>query len=354
MFDKFINPLPVFYTIFVVMFNVITGVRENVYYILVPVFGWVVLTRFFRLIPHLFIKPSHLPYVPYMVAFQFFFPFLKIYALFTLGVTDWGSRSEDESSHDFPESDWANTNKILASDEPDTDLDAASSREKVLHAYSQSNWSEQKARRRKTSLCFGWLGVLLTIACLGCVGFFITDTLVKRWRITAIATNRATSSVDRSTGIGLFDSVSQKTFITYAGEHLDPMVMEYDHANNRFSNGPKAVGRAVPDFHNCKLHASTSRCFSSNLLDPKMVMADDGHLVVTWTDSPVALFAAKSPFPHSIAGQWETKKINDERPTYQCIVKSSNGDLYIFYRRSYSVGKSLLLIQVCLSEHTFL
>lgn len=363
MLDKFINPLPVIYTIFIVSYNLITEARENIVYILAPVYGWIVVARFLRLIPHLLLKPSHFPYIPVMVAFQFVFPFLKIYALLTLSQTDWGTRAgadHGEDDDDYKEHEWQSDDNQHAGMEEHTDSESSSLSGTIVSHYSKAPWTKEKRTKRRVTLFIGWVFIILTLLCLGLVSYFTFETLTLAWRVTTVASNRATSSIDRATGVGMFDPSVQRTFLTYSGADLDPMVLEYDHEQNKFVNGPVAVGRAVPDFHNCTygefIQGSTLAetqsnddsiasliCWQALRADPKMAMAQDGHLLVTWTDHTTSrrgsLYIAKSQFPRSSFGRWETKRIRFDSMTYQCIIKSSDGALYIFYRLSIDIGK---------------
>ena len=97
MFDKFINPLPLIWGMCVIISNIVANGVASVTYVVLPVVAWLIFSRIFRLIPHLIYHPSHTVYIPLMVLFQYYFTFMKIYAAFTLHITDWGSRaSADE------------------------------------------------------------------------------------------------------------------------------------------------------------------------------------------------------------------------------------------------------------------
>ncbi len=98
--------------------------------------------------------------------------------------------------------------------------------------------------------------------------------------------------------------------------------MEYDHSDGEYINDVRvAFAKPGRDFHDY----------------PKMVMADDDRLVVVYTNSPETLHVTKAATPHTSSGEWTDKLINTDNPTYPCLIKSSNGTLYVFYR---SVGNS--------------
>ena len=306
MVDKFFNPFPVIYSIAIILTNIILGTRESVWYIVVPIGVWVFMSRLLKLAPHIVMKPSHFAYIPFMVAFQYIFPFLKLYALFTLSTTDWGSRADADVEIDLE-------------DDPE-DFDDEFFNDEI------SQWDhKEKPKRSRPALYVGWIVLLAWGTGLGYLGLFIYDLLVNQPHLTEITSYRAPSSVDRGTGGGVYDSNVKKTFLTFAGKNMDPMVMEYDHSSNRVTGGPFAIARAVPDFHNY----------------PKMVQDDNGHLMVFWTDSPFALYMAKNSKPHTVNGNWTISLVDKGRNTYPCAIKSSSGDIYLFSRRTLGVGKLL-------------
>jgi cellulose synthase/poly-beta-1,6-N-acetylglucosamine synthase-like glycosyltransferase len=99
MIDKFINPIPVLYGCFLIISNICKyGFVDATYYVILPVGVWLIVSRLLRLLPHLIQKPTHIVYIPVMLAFQYFFIFMKIYAVFTLHVTEWGSRNLNEET----------------------------------------------------------------------------------------------------------------------------------------------------------------------------------------------------------------------------------------------------------------
>jgi cellulose synthase/poly-beta-1,6-N-acetylglucosamine synthase-like glycosyltransferase len=99
MIDKFINPLPVLYGCYVIVSNILKyGFIQATYYVILPVGVWLLVSRVIRLLPHLIRKPTHTVYIPVLVVFQYYFTFMKIYAAFTLHVTDWGSRNLNEEA----------------------------------------------------------------------------------------------------------------------------------------------------------------------------------------------------------------------------------------------------------------
>ncbi|KAG6844833.1 hypothetical protein H0H87_003264 [Tephrocybe sp. NHM501043] len=54
---------------------------------------WLTATRTAKLMPHLWHRPQDIIYVPAFIAFGYYFAVMKLYALFTLHETGWGTRA---------------------------------------------------------------------------------------------------------------------------------------------------------------------------------------------------------------------------------------------------------------------
>jgi len=54
---------------------------------------WLMATRTAKLLPHLWHQPEHIIYVPAFILFGYYFAIMKVYALFTLHETAWGTRA---------------------------------------------------------------------------------------------------------------------------------------------------------------------------------------------------------------------------------------------------------------------
>ncbi|RDB15598.1 hypothetical protein Hypma_004061 [Hypsizygus marmoreus] len=52
---------------------------------------WLTATRTAKLLPHLWHRPQDIIYVPAFILFGYYFAIMKIYALFTLHETGWGT-----------------------------------------------------------------------------------------------------------------------------------------------------------------------------------------------------------------------------------------------------------------------
>jgi hypothetical protein len=61
--------------------------------ILLSYMVWLTATRTAKLLPHLWNTPQHVIYVPAFILFGYYFALMKIYALFTLHETGWGTRA---------------------------------------------------------------------------------------------------------------------------------------------------------------------------------------------------------------------------------------------------------------------
>jgi hypothetical protein len=54
---------------------------------------WLSATRTAKLLPHLWHRPQDIVHVPAFILFGYYFAIMKIYALFTLHETGWGTRA---------------------------------------------------------------------------------------------------------------------------------------------------------------------------------------------------------------------------------------------------------------------
>ncbi len=66
---------------------------------------WLLATRTFKLLPHLWFRPRDIVYVPAYIAFGYYFAVMKLYALFTLHKTGWGTRAGVGLPEDANEAD---------------------------------------------------------------------------------------------------------------------------------------------------------------------------------------------------------------------------------------------------------
>jgi hypothetical protein len=87
------------------------------------------ISRTLRLIPHIIWKPESIPYIPAMILFQYYFVFAKVYALFTLHITDWGSRPTVATSRESPETNSYEKSDLSSSSNDPNDQDLTSQRE---------------------------------------------------------------------------------------------------------------------------------------------------------------------------------------------------------------------------------
>jgi hypothetical protein len=94
MVDKFFNPLTLLAgpaTVIYVMTKEGTGLPS--WAILASYLVWLLLTRLIKYMPHFVRRPQDCIYIPVWLVFNIYFVLLKVYCLFTLHVTDWGTRS---------------------------------------------------------------------------------------------------------------------------------------------------------------------------------------------------------------------------------------------------------------------
>jgi hypothetical protein len=101
MVDKLINPLTLLVGPCLVMYVVYKStipIERGGYHlpwwnVLLSWMVWLTATRTFKLLPHLWNRPQDIIYVPAFIAFGYYFAVMKLYALFTLHETGWGTRA---------------------------------------------------------------------------------------------------------------------------------------------------------------------------------------------------------------------------------------------------------------------
>lgn len=156
-------------------------------------------------------------------------------------------------------------------------------------------------------------------------------------KVIKIASNHNLTS-DRGTGFGVYSETADKTWVTWAGEKMHAYVREYDHSNNSWSDST-IIGE-IPDDYFFQYSWSEQQQDHHNY--PKMTQLDNGKLLVINTAHNSRLYKSISPAANSIQGWNQThyQEINngDEaiHATYPFVNKSSNGDVYVFYR--YTTG----------------
>lgn len=72
--------------------NVPYGFHLPAWNIAISYIVWLLATRSLKLLPHLWRRPGDIVFVPVWLAFGYYFAIMKLYALATLHVTDWGTR----------------------------------------------------------------------------------------------------------------------------------------------------------------------------------------------------------------------------------------------------------------------
>ncbi|KAE8267437.1 hypothetical protein A4X09_0g4915 [Tilletia walkeri] len=100
MIDKFINPFTLLVGPCLVIYLCVKSTRtieEGGYHlpawnILLSYFVWILATRTAKLLPHLWFRPQDILHVPAFIIFGYYFAIMKLYALFTLHETGWGTR----------------------------------------------------------------------------------------------------------------------------------------------------------------------------------------------------------------------------------------------------------------------
>ncbi|KAI0779293.1 glycosyltransferase like family 2-domain-containing protein [Fomes fomentarius] len=100
MVDKLFNPLtllagPFFvgYIVYKTFIPVEKGGYHLPWNVLVSYFIWLFATRTAKLLPHLWHRPQDVIHIPAFILFGYYFSIMKLYALFTLHETGWGTRA---------------------------------------------------------------------------------------------------------------------------------------------------------------------------------------------------------------------------------------------------------------------
>ncbi len=93
MFDKIWNPLTLIAGPATVAYLCTKPERNfEVWVIIVSYIVWLLLSRLIKYIPHFIKRPQDVLAIPVWLVFNIYFAFLKVYCLFTLHVTEWGTR----------------------------------------------------------------------------------------------------------------------------------------------------------------------------------------------------------------------------------------------------------------------
>jgi hypothetical protein len=129
---------------------------------------------------------------------------------------------------------------------------------------------------------------------------------------------------------GIYDPLSNKTFIVYSsgnasGGHSEtsPYIIAYNHNTGNWSQEVKITTNPSQSNGNGDAHYY-----------PQVVVDDNGYIHVLFTfHNDHNTMHAKSTSPGKISN-WNVKYISNSRATYGRAFKSTNGDLYLFYRRT--------------------
>ncbi|ORX40530.1 nucleotide-diphospho-sugar transferase [Kockovaella imperatae] len=101
MLDKFINPFTLLVGPALVAYLIVKSTKDVLdggyhlpaWNIVCSYLVWLMCTRTFKLLPHLWHNPAHIIYVPIWIIFGYYFAIMKLYAVLTLHKTGWGTRS---------------------------------------------------------------------------------------------------------------------------------------------------------------------------------------------------------------------------------------------------------------------
>jgi outer membrane receptor protein involved in Fe transport len=128
------------------------------------------------------------------------------------------------------------------------------------------------------------------------------------------------SSCRRGFGAGLYDSVSNKTYVCWGGAGMSVFIRAYDHATSAWGE-PKEI---------CPL-TYTSRYDYHNY--PVLNLAPDGHLLVHFCEHAHKMFQLRAPAANSADGDWVKTEISADATCYPMPVVAG-ADIWLFYSKN--------------------
>ena len=156
------------------------------------------------------------------------------------------------------------------------------------------------------------LGISLLISQIGFKQLSAqSSTLFKISEDAGIQTDR------RPISIGFYDSVSNKTFVSWMGSYSSAVVKAFDHKSKTWS-ADKVVGISpFADSHNY----------------PGLIQAKNGKLLLFYGCHNSVLRISSSPEPNSIEGTWnDIDLIEAQGASYPVPIVLEDGTIFCFYR----------------------
>jgi len=150
MFDRLFNPISLLYGFTYFFIRISTPISTHLPQVdmILTFLLWYILIRFIKYMPHLIRRPQDLPALPIFVVFQYVFIFMKVYCLFTLHITTWGTRKGAETAEAPPDVPIKNVadehNKPEAIKTEGTRVDTSAAREVEMQAGGQRVGSPRK------------------------------------------------------------------------------------------------------------------------------------------------------------------------------------------------------------------
>ncbi|KAI8811507.1 nucleotide-diphospho-sugar transferase, partial [Cladochytrium replicatum] len=105
MLDKMINPLTLLLGPVMLIYLCTKPQIIPLWVVLTSYFAWLILTRLLKYMPHFVKRPQDILALPVWIVFNIYFAIMKIYCLFTLHVTGWGTRVGAGEEGDAEEGD---------------------------------------------------------------------------------------------------------------------------------------------------------------------------------------------------------------------------------------------------------
>ncbi|MCF8259443.1 MAG: BNR repeat-containing protein [Melioribacteraceae bacterium] len=149
--------------------------------------------------------------------------------------------------------------------------------------------------------------------------FFLRISVCGQQLITfsKISENSGIQTDRRPISVAFYDSISNKTFLSWMGGYSHPLVKSYDHATTAWSED-KIIGTSpFADAHNY----------------PGMIQAKNGKLIMFYGCHNSVMKISTSPVAGSIEGDWDDRELVEAQgASYPVPIILADGTIYCFYR----------------------
>jgi hypothetical protein len=142
----------------------------------------------------------------------------------------------------------------------------------------------------------------------------------------------------RTNGAAIYDSVANKTFVTYSGTNQDIYIKAFDHTANTWSAAVKVA----------TLNLTNSNAYHDY---PLLQQLPDGRLAIFRAAHTVSGSMYTAPTAHSITGTWSARQISNDRNGYlEPIIIGST--IYMFYSQNTDISYPYRIYRVIKSTNS--